>query len=336
MVGLEFTSKAMDHGNRLTITNSQVRLVSNKGEVQDPEGWFSQWGSDEGQGYFMYDADTNVASSEPGTSGATFHFAFSVKPGFVPRFVQVKGVRIDLRGQEETPISRTLTSYYATATDTLASAGPFEIRDISRSVDITKRFNDIRAGNNAWPAGFTVNSDNEIVSGNGILPLGGKRPPRKLRIQGLAEISGARMVAIVLRGEPACLFDAKPAGTDSIRLHTDPAPPTALWDTSLKIAVDYRSIWIRRAASPRCRSPPLPSTGSHELTLLFYVTEGATVTGLKVGDKPSVRVCPGHGQELTVLSLASFATLNSCRPGVVTLHLHDTQGVTGSSPVGRT
>ena len=31
--------------------------------------------------------------------------------------------------------------------------------------------------------------------------------------------------------------------------------------------------------------PPLPSTGSQELTLLFYVTEGATVTGLKVGDQ---------------------------------------------------
>ena len=122
------------------------------------------------------------------------------------------------------PISSTLAAYYAKSTNALAAAGPFEIRDISRSVDVTKRFNDIRAGKNALPAGFTVNSDNEIVSGNGILQLGGKRPPRKLRIQGLAEISGARMVAInVSRGEPACLFDAKPAGPDSVRLLTDPA-----------------------------------------------------------------------------------------------------------------
>ena len=31
--------------------------------------------------------------------------------------------------------------------------------------------------------------------------------------------------------------------------------------------------------------PALPSSGSQELTLLFYVTEGATVTGLKVGEQ---------------------------------------------------
>ena len=287
VVGLEFTSKAMDHGNRLTITNSQVRLVSNQGEVQHPEGWFSQWGSAEGQGYFMYDADTNVASSEPGTSGATFHFAFPVKAGFAPRFVQVKGVRIDLRGQEEAPISSTLAAYYAKSTGALAAAGPFEIRDISRSVDVTKRFNDIRAGKNALPAGFTVNSDNEIVSGNGILQLGGKRPPRKLRIQGLAEISGARMVAInVSRGEPACLFDAKPAGPDSVRLLTDPA---ATYSPVGYIFKDRRGLQINLDPAGRFPTvddlPALPSSGSQELTLLFYVTEGATVTGLKVGEQ---------------------------------------------------
>ncbi len=287
VVGLEFTNKAMDHGNRLTITNSQVRLVSNQGEVQHPEGWFSQWGSPQGQGYFMYDADTNVASSEPGTSSATFHFAFPVKSGFVPRFVQVKGVRIDLRGKEELPISSTLAAYYAKATGALAAAGPFEIRDISRSVDVTKRFNDIRAGKNALPPGFTVNSDNEIVSGNGILQLGGKRPPRKLRIQGLAEISGARMVAInVSRGEPACLFDARPAGPDTVRLLTDPA---ATYSPVGFIFKDRRGLQINLDPAGRFPTvadlPALPSSGSQELTLLFYVTEGATVTGLKVGEQ---------------------------------------------------
>ena len=261
--------------------------MSDQGEVQHPEGWFSQWGSAEGQGYFMYDADTNVASSEPGTSGATFHFAFPVKAGFAPRFVQVKGVRIDLRGQEEAPISSTLAAYYAKSTSALAAAGPFEIRDISRSVDVTKRFNDIRAGKNALPAGFTVNSDNEIVSGNGILQLGGKRPPRKLRIQGLAEISGARMVAInVSRGEPACLFDAKPAGPDSVRLLTDPA---ATYSPVGYIFKDRRGLQINLDPAGRFPTvddlPALPSSGSQELTLLFYVTEGATVTGLKVGEQ---------------------------------------------------
>ena len=129
----------------------------------------------------------------------------------MPGFVQVKGVRIDLRGQEEVAISSTLAAYYAKSTGALAAAGPFEIRDISRSVDVTKRFNDIRAGKNALPAGFTVNSDNEIVSGNGILQLGGKRPPRKLRIQGLAEISGARMVAInvLVANLLACLMPSQ-------------------------------------------------------------------------------------------------------------------------------
>ena len=287
VVGLEFTNKAMDHGNRLTITNSQVRLVSDQGAVQHPEGWFSQWGSPQGQGYFMYDADTNVASSEPGTSSATFHFTFPVSPGFTPRFVQVKGVRIDLRGKEEVQITSTLASHYAKATGAMAAAGPFELRDISRSVDVTKRFRDIRAGKNALPAGFTVNSDNEIVSGNGILQLGGKRPPKKLRIQGLAEISGARMVAInVSRGEPGCLFDARPAGPDSIRLLTDPA---ATYSPVGYIFKDRRGLQINLDPAGRFPTvadiPALPSSGNQELTLLFYVTEGATVTGLKVGEQ---------------------------------------------------
>ena len=287
VVGLEFTNKAMDHGNRLTITKSQVRLVSDQGVVRHPEGWFSQWGSSEGQGYFMYDADTNVASSEPGTSTATFHFAFPVEAEFSPRVIQVKGVRIDLRSQGELPITTTLTSQYAKAAGGVSAAGPFEARDISRSVDVTKRFKDIRAGKNALPAGFIVNSDNEIVSGNGILQLGGKRPPRKLRIQGLAEISGARMVAVnVSRGEPACLFDAKPDGIDTVRLLTDPA---ATYSPVGYIFKDRRGLQINLDPSRRFATvedlPSLPSSGSQELILLFYVTEGATVTGLQVGER---------------------------------------------------
>ena len=287
VVGLEFTNKAMDHGNRLTITNSQVRLVSDQGAVRHPEGWFSQWGAEEGQGYFMYDADTNVASSEPGTSNAVFFFAFPVNTEFTPRFIQVKGVRVDLRGKEELPITTALATQYAKATTRLAAAGPFEERDISRSVEVTKRFRDIRAGKNALPPGFIVNSDNEIVSGNGILQLGGKRPPRKLRIQGLAEISGARMVAInVSRGQPACLFDAKPDGIDTVRLLTD---PVATYSPVGYIFKDRRGLQINLDPSGRFATvadlPALPSSGSQELTLLFYVTEGATVTGLKVGDR---------------------------------------------------
>ena len=132
-----------------------------------------------------------------------------------------------------------------------------------------------------------MNSDNEIVSGNGILQLGGKRPPRKLRIQGLAEISGARMVAInVSRGEPACLFDAKPAGPDSVRLLTDPA---ATYSPVGYIFKDRRGLQINLDPGGRFPTvddlPALPSSGSQELTLLFYVTEGATVTGLKVGEQ---------------------------------------------------
>ena len=132
-----------------------------------------------------------------------------------------------------------------------------------------------------------MNSDNEIVSGNGILQLGGKRPPRKLRIQGLAEISGARMVAInVSRGQPACLFDAKPDGIDTVRLLTD---PVATYSPVGYIFKDRRGLQINLDPSGRFATvadlPALPSSGSQELTLLFYVTEGATVTGLKVGDR---------------------------------------------------
>ena len=95
------------------------------------------------------------------------------------------------------------------------------------------------------------------------------------------------MVAVnVSRGEPACLFDAKPDGIDTVRLLTDPA---ATYSPVGYIFKDRRGLQINLDPSRRFATvedlPSLPSSGSQELILLFYVTEGATVTGLQVGER---------------------------------------------------
>ena len=301
-IGLTFGVKSLDHGNRLSITSAQIRLVGeSKGETQviHPTHWFNLWANPEWQDVYEFDEDTDVVSSEPGANTSSFYFFFPTGDTFIPRFIQVKGIRLAV--PEETMVNTNINVARLLAKsnqDPSNSEEEFVKRDIASSIKITKRFSDIRVGKNALPAGFNINSDNEIVSGNGVLQLGGKRPPRKLRIQGLAELTGTRLVAIdVSRGERACFYDANPDGADRVRLKTSPAADFSPVGYLFK---DRRGLQVNLDPSSRFAMvsdlPALPSSGSQELILLFYITEGAEITGLYVGDMEigycSVQVTP--------------------------------------------
>ena len=289
-IGLTFGVKSLDHGNRLSITSAQIRLVgesNDETQVIHPTHWFNLWAKPEWQNIYEFDEDTDVVSSEPGANTSSFYFFFPTGETFIPRFIQVKGIRLAL--PEETMVSSNVnvTRLLSQADQNTSITGEeFVKRDIASSIKITKRFSDIRVGKNALPAGFTINGDNEIVSGNGVLQLGGKRPPRKLRIQGLAELTGTRLVAIdVSRGERACFYDANPSESDRVRLKTSPAADFSPVGYLFK---DRRGLQVNLDPSSRFATvndlPSLPSSGSQELILLFYITEGVEITGLYVGD----------------------------------------------------
>ena len=301
-IGLTFGVNSLDHGNRLSITSAQIRLVGeSNGETQviHPTHWFNLWANPDWQDVYEFDEDTDVVSSEPGANTSSFYFFFPTGETFIPRFIQVKGIRLAL--PEETMVNTNVNVARLLAKsnqDPSNAEEEFVKRDIASSIKITKRFSDIRVGKNALPAGFNINSDNEIVSGNGVLQLGGKRPPRKLRIQGLAELTGTRLVAIdVSRGERACFYDANPDGADRVRLKTSPAADFSPVGYLFK---DRRGLQVNLDPSSRFATvsdlPALPSSGSQELILLFYITEGVEITGLYVGDTQfgfcSVQVTP--------------------------------------------
>ena len=124
----------------------------------------------------MYDADTNVASSEPGTSGATFHFAFPVKrvcqsSSKSKGFESICVVKRKRRSAAHLPLTTPSPLAFA-ATGPLRSATS-PVRSTSPNVLMT--FELVRT---TLPAVYGEQRQRDCFRERHS-PAGGKRPPRK-------------------------------------------------------------------------------------------------------------------------------------------------------------
>ncbi|HWB19222.1 MAG TPA: hypothetical protein VG711_02895, partial [Phycisphaerales bacterium] len=285
-VQVHLSGKAMDFGDRLTISCSQIRLIGTaKGVSEAPVEFPDAWATS--QGHFEFDDITNFITSVPGQQQAdvTIEFpATSVKSN--ARFIQIKGTRFKLP-----PVQQSCDFGVGESSGVdVANLDDSQAREISNDdIRITNRL-PVQMSKNQLPSGLTeqggflVEGSAEVdKSNNGMIS-------RQLKVEGISEPAGTRVIQVnVSRHSTADIFSRiRQAVPENAQIQlVDNAGNTYLpvgyvYENSNKIMIDLRpGTYIRTYDD----LPTPPSAGNQTLNLVFRVTEGVTIVALKVGDK---------------------------------------------------
>ncbi len=300
-VEVRFTSEGFDFGNRLTITSAQVRLIeaptsrTAAADAIHPRAWHQEHDERAQQNfnnYHRFDSISNVLSSEPGKSQLDAVFEFDAPAGFTvdnPRrapMIQVKGVRYELPAVEPATPALLRQMQPINEREVFVAGG-----DIDPLVNVTNRISRLNASRNRLPAGIRVDDEYFILSGRGVFPPNRDEIiSRDLRIRGIAESEGERVVQVDLtRGKGADVFalvDQGQVSIDDRLVLTDDRGNTYTAIGYYMRSGEGIEVDIRPAERmPRVDQFPRTSVGgTDELYVVFRVTEGVQLTGLKAGD----------------------------------------------------
>lgn len=288
LVKVRFLSGARDFGEQLTLSSAQIRLIGSARDFDKPKVVFpDQWTQHDG--LHRFDDPTHYITSEPGQSEATVLIEFPAA-GFAnvhPRFLQIRNTRYRLPAPQETSLATARSGAADSGERTTIDRSAPNIQD---SVRLSNDINPVIASTNQKPGGIHVNEERFITGGQGEFANRGERPSRSLMIQGIFEPAGTKIVQVDISRESRAtiygmigdsagpnakivLVDAQGRTYQPVGyIHQKPGNIT-------EIKVDFQ-----RYLSTMRDLPSLPTAGGQTLRLLFSVTEGATVAGLKVGD----------------------------------------------------
>lgn len=303
-VEMTFEGGARDFGEQLTLSASQIRLIGRatgmtKARVVHPIE-FTQYNN----GHFRFDDISHYITSEPAQlkAVATIEFDITDLGNQVPEYIQVKGTRFRLP-KPGTPQWQTMnTGAYRTAVGSTNSApmGKVEISpngiDISNAVVQTREIRPITVSINQLPSGvqtIKVDEKNWISGGDGeFMTVNPNRPGRGLEISGILQPPGTSLVQVdVSRSSPASIFKES---LESLAGSNDPL--VMLVDTQGRPYYPIGYMWQQpngrtrvmvNFGSPldkRSKLPSLPTSDTHKLKLIFMITNGSTVAGLKLGE----------------------------------------------------
>jgi hypothetical protein len=297
LIEVHFKNGARDFGDQFTLSASQVRLIEAPGgrtaepRTVHPDS-FTQY-----SGHHKFDDFSHYASSEPGKAEADVLLEFPVPPDFQPRFIQIRGTRYQLPQPEQLAAGRLASLRTGAELGGKGQQTRVSFADAPRiptsDIDVSNTIRPMRASTNMG-LGSLKDNDRYLTEGEASVPRNRNATfARSLMVQGIFEPSGTRCVRLnVSRGRPTDIFRiASEAASDS-RL--------ALVDTQ---GNSYFPIGFMHVKSDRIDIkldpgnfvatyddlPRLPTAGNQELFLYFYVTQGATIEGFRVGDMPLAR-----------------------------------------------
>lgn len=285
-VEVEFKEGARDFNEQLTISAAQLRLIGvpTSTHAEAPVLYPSTYR--QFSGVHRFDHMTHYVVSQPGAQSASPVIGFDAPADFVPRFVQIKGTRYALPAPS--PLPPFLATMFASARTGGAST---EVAPPGGSIDdaiiVSNSIRPISVSKNMVPAGMSLTGD-FLSDGTGEFTRGRTSGSRALRVKGIYEPDGTRCVQVdISRGSSADLFrfDQQVTETDEIKLIDNRGTEY------LAIGYMYASpdgTIIKLVPSQLIHSladlPVIPTSGNHNVKLLFYVTEGVTVTGLRIGN----------------------------------------------------
>lgn len=301
-----------DRGEQLVLSASQVRLIgvneAGKAVAVHPTMW-TQETEKSGVVDLAFDDVTNYATSAPGRETTTLllHFPAAPLAGATPEFIQIKGLRFRLPGepkklsQAEWMIAKATLG--GAAADTGGTAVAFDpnapfIED--GEILINNNISPLNLSKN-MVSGMDVTDDGFLASGRSEFDKSTPfNPGRLLRIKGIVQIPGTRLVKVnVSRGKSTIdIFN----DTNTFRQQAGEGAAPMLVDSKGRTYTAIGYFWIKpdkveikieptKGIRTVADVPSLPSAGTHELYLLFRVTEGVNIIGFKLGDKVTVANC---------------------------------------------
>jgi hypothetical protein len=301
-----FDAGARDYGEQLTVSSAQIRLLGDppgaspfvEAKAAFPIEW-TQY-----SGHHKFDDLTHYITSEPAQAQSLTIIEFNAGDlgTQTPKFIQIRGTRYALP-RPGTPQWEALAE--ADYHKALRATGATGVRqgiqlaetstDITGSVRVGSDIRPVMLSINRLPAGLEYTRSDErnyLSGGDGEVPSSGDRPGRGLAIEGILEPKGTKVVQVdVSRSSPATLIRE-----DLVNLINSNNPVIQLVDTEGRGYVPIGFIHTLPAGKTRIKIdmqdyvrtrnelPDLPTSDTHRLRLLFLVTQGATISGLKLGD----------------------------------------------------
>lgn len=304
MVVVKFNSRAMDYGEQLTISSSQVRLVSKvskanrtaKPHVAHPARW-NQAIRGSRRSTFLFDDITNYATSVEGTESTIIAFDFEWPVASDPLFIQIKGIRFTLprvqliSEQDYEPLLGSSAQAARTTTTAVVSKSGTGRLVTDSDIIVTVSIRPLMISRNMLPGEINITKDNYLTEGFAEFPRrAATMPARALRIKGIYEPEHTKIIQVhVKRGGQADIFgpvrqqagnNATPVLVDSNQ--TTYSPIGYIYDRGE--IVDVKLFPTNRELGELNRLPQLSSAGGLTLRLIYRVSEGVQIVSFRLGD----------------------------------------------------
>lgn len=299
-VPVQVEASAFDGGEQFTLSSAQVRIISDGSTARavHPTQWIQP--NDGGvRMVYAFDDLTNYASSVPGQQSVELVLIFPSTPleGRTPKFIQVKGLRLQLPQAQEMasafrPDGDSGGGADATA-QVLASVQSSDAPIVPGLIELKNSLMPAQLSSNQV-SGMDVLENNQgtwITKGRGEFGKGGAGSiSRSNRIRGFFFDKGTQIVMLdVSRGQnlPVDVYDSALALNRGAQIALVDSqgnqyrPAGYVWEKTDKVELFYDST---RLIASIGQLPALPSSGSHTLKLVFKVPEGATIVAVRVGD----------------------------------------------------
>jgi hypothetical protein len=298
---VEFNRQAFDMpDSTLTVSGAQVRLIGDGGsgwsesKVVYPVKWSQR--TDKGTVLsYLYDDNSHYAQNVPGQEQTLLLFSFDGGALGVqtPRFVQIKGTRFKLPAPSELTLAQ-INAVEKVLRDPKAT--PVQVNPNAPKIAA----NDLAIDNGIQPVHVNSNQvapmrhrDNFLTEGRGTFLKGQSGISRTLRIKGVLEPAGTRVVKLNISRKRSSL-DVFGDLNDDVKMIDGKARPFLVDDQGgMYTPIGY--LWVRpenveifldrtNGISSKDELPAQPSAGTHEVFLYFVVTKGARITGFMLGE----------------------------------------------------
>lgn len=289
-VEVEFLAESRDFGQQLTLSSSQIRLITHpvngSPRAVHPDAW-TQEVQDGGRRRYRFDDVSHYITSIPGRETARVVIEFQVPHGYTPRFIQIRGTRFGLPQAQAAPPGA-LGAAMTQATPSTMQITPDVGRSIQSLIEVTNGIRPIMLSINQLP-GTIREHDRYLIEGTLTHRSGGDRPTRSLMVRGIEEPPGTKVVQLnVSRGTAADIFGP-------LRTQVGEGAELSLVDSqgNAYSPIGYlhthaQGTTLRLEPSRFIRTaeelPVLPTSGTDTMKLIFRVTRGATVVGFRYGD----------------------------------------------------
>ncbi len=291
---VHFNAEALDFGGQLCLSSSQVRLISKASGQKTPQVIYpvrwEQETQNDGQNVYNFDAVSHYASSVPARKTADITFVFEADNTFIPRFLQIRGTRLDVPSTDSVALAETDIERYTgkiVSAEDIRGGRPVMGYPLDNIVLITERLGKLTLSTNGLPSSIVV-EDAYFIEGKLVRKWTSPGVSGKLRVKGVRNDDGAKVVQIdVSRNSAASIFDLIPV----VGVHAEIAlidnDHNKYWPIGYYLDTGGKMDLTLSPGSP-IRTigelPPLPTSGAIKMTLIFQVTEGQTIRELMLGD----------------------------------------------------